>query len=340
MTQNVVYVSCAESREIHVFSLDANSGEVRLCQRLAMTDSPQPMKVRPDRRVLYVGTRTENTIQAFAIAPDSGELTLLGGVSAPGRPAYVACDQAMRVAFSASYGDNNLGVFPLDAQGVPQAACQVAADLPHAHAALMDAGNRWLLVPILGLDAIRVYRLQDDLRITPNDPAMVQVRSGSGPRHLVFSPDNRLVHCLNELDGSIDAFDFNAAAGTLTLKQSVSMLPPDFDGKAWAAELRATPDGRFLYATERRASIIAAFAVDVQNGRLTLLDHYPTETQPRGMGIDPSGRWLVAAGELSNRLTVYAIDPANGRLSVIYSHPTGLDPICVEIVTLPGAAAS
>ncbi len=334
MTKTFAYVSCAESREIHVFLLDSTSGEIHLRQRLSTTGSPLPLKVSPDQHVLYAGMRSENGLEAFGIDQNSGELIALGGIPAAGRPAYVTCDNRMNVAFSASYGDDLLEVFPLDGKGAPQAASQIEKDLPHAHAALTDASNRWLLAPILGADQIRVYRLEDSGRITPNDPAMTTVRSGSGPRHLVFSPDQRHVYCLNEVDSSIDAFDFDATAGTLTLKQSVSILPPDFAGKPWAAELRATPDGRFLYATERRASTIAAFAVDVQNGLLTLIDHIPTETQPRGMGIDASGQWLIAAGELSNRLTVYAIDTATGRLTARQNHPTGLDPICVEFVTL------
>lgn len=334
MSQTVVYVSCAESREIHVFSLDLESGAIELRQRVPTAGLTLPMKASPDHRVLYVGTRSESAILAFGIHPDSGELALLGRTEAAGDPTYVACDKRMRVAFCASYRDNNLAVFPLDAQGAPHVLSQVEIDLPRAHAAQMDATNRWLLVPMLGVDAIRVYRLGDDLRLTPNDPPMVTVRPGSGPRHFVFSPDNRHVHCLNELDGSIDLFDFDATAGTLTLRQSISMLPPGFSDKAWAAELRATPDGRFLFASERRSSTLAVFAVDGQSGELALFGHYPTETQPRGMAIDPSGRWLIAAGELSGHLTVYSIDPQTGCPTVCQRHATGLDPICVEIVTL------
>jgi len=335
MTHTVVYVSCAQSREIQVFSLADDSGEVCLHQRQGTAGAPNPLRVCREQRVLYAGTRSDDAIVAFAIDAVSGELTLLGSVALPGAATYVSCDRARRVGFSASYGGNLLAVVALDAKGTPLAVSQVETDLPRAHAAQIDASNRWLLVPLLGLDVIRAYRLGDDARITPNDPAMTAVRAGSGPRHLVFSPDNRQVHCLNELDGSIDAFDFDEAAGTLACTQSVSMLPPDFTGKPWAAELRATPDGRFLYATDRTASSIAAFAVDTGSGRLSLIDHYPTETQPRGMGIDPAGRWLIAAGQLSNRLTVYTIDPATGRLSAGHSHATGSDPICVEIVALP-----
>ena len=339
MTQTVVYVSCAESREIQVFSLTADSGELRLRQSLATDGAPQPLKLSPDRRVLYAGTGFPNALLALAIAAGNGELSILGSAEAPEKPTYVSCDQTMRMAFSASYGGNTLSVFPLDAQGAPLPVSQHETDLPHAHSALADAGGRWLLVPILAADAIRVYRLNDDASITPNAPAMVKTRSGSGPRHFVFSPDEARVYCLNELDCTIDCFDFDAASGTLTIRQSISILPPGFAGKPWAAELRATPDGRFLYASERTASVIAAFATDPKTGAMTPIDYYPTETQPRGMGIAPSGRWLVAAGQLSNQISVYALDPSTGRLAARQRYATGRDPICVEIADLPGAGA-
>lgn len=337
MTQTLVYVSCAESREIHVFSLDSAAGELRPRQCIGTRGAPSPLKLDRQGRVLYAGTREDSgsALAAYAIDASDGRLSLLGTVPAPGRPTYVACDNARRFGFSASYGDNNLAVFPLDAAGAPGPVSQVEENLMRAHAAVIDATNRWLIVPTLGVDAIRVYRLDAGGVLVANDPPAVIVRSGCGPRHFVFSPDNRHAHCLNELDGSIDAFDFDAATGTLERVQSISMLPHGFDGKPWAAELRGTPDGRFLYATERTSSVIAVFAVDLQSGRLSAFGHYPTETQPRGMAIDPSGRWLVAAGQLSAGVTLYERDGATGRLTTRHRQATGKDPICVEILTLP-----
>lgn len=338
MTQTLAYVSCAGSREILVFSLDTDSGGVSLGQRLPIAGAPSPLRISADQRVLYAGTRENTGVLALAISPGSGELELVASVAAADSPTFVSSDRAMRALFSASYSASTLSVFPLGAGGAPGPASQVERELPRAHAALVDASNGWLLVPMLGADAIRVYRLSDDeagpLTITPNDPPMVSVRPGAGPRHLVFSPDNERVYCLNELDGSIDLFAFDATSGQLTPKQSISILPPGFAGKPWAAELRATPDGRFLYASERTASVIAAFAAAPGSGELSLIAHYPTEKQPRGMGIDPSGRWLIAAGQLSAQLTVYALDAASGRLCAGRRHATGLDPICVEFVTL------
>lgn len=335
MTKTFIYVSCAASREIDVFSLDTHSGEAALRQCLPTTGSPTPLHISPDGGILLAGLRTEDALLTCAIDPASGELTPLGSVPSPGGPTYVSCDRMQRAAFVASWGDNLLASFPLDADGRPLPSGQVESGLPHAHAALTDATNRWLLVPVLGADAIRVYRLRENGHLEPHVPPLTMVRPGSGPRHLVFSPDNRHVHCLNELDGSIDLFDFDAGKGTLELTQSVSMMPHGFKGQPWAAELRATPDGAFLYATDRRSSTLAVFAVDSQNGQLALFGHYPTEAQPRGMAVDPSGRWLAVAGQLSHHLTIYEIDAETGCPRQRFRQATGEDPICVEIVALP-----
>lgn len=331
--QTFVYVSCSQSREIQVFSLDVTTGELAFVQSCPMPASVQPLRISPDKKVLFAGMRDPHAVASLAVDAQTGKLTLLGQQPVAGPATFVASDQNQRMLFCASWGGNNLSCCPLDAQGVPQPVSQTEHDLPRAHAALTDASNRWLLVPMLGVDAIRIYAVQADGRIVPNDPPMVRCRPGSGPRHLVFSNDNRRVYCLNELDGSVDRFDFDASTGTLTPRQSISMLPPANAVRPWAAELRATPDGRFLYATDRGLSVIAAFAIDPASGQMTLIDHFSTETRPRGMGIDASGCWLIAAGQLSGQLTVYAIDTASGRLNPAHHYPTGQDPICVEITT-------
>jgi 6-phosphogluconolactonase len=338
MTQTFIYVSCAASRKIDVFSLDVLTGDVALRQSLPTPGSPLPMRVSPDGRLLLVGLRDENALLTCSIDRGNGLLAVLGSISSPGVPVYVSCDKVARNAFVASYGDSLLAVVPLDPDGCPMPVTQVETGLPRAHAALADSTGRWLLAPTLGADAIRVYRLTDDGHITPNAPPQTKVRPGSGPRHLVFSPDNRHVYCLNELDGSIDLFAFADDTGMLELRQSVSMMPHGFDGAPWAAELRATPDGAFLYASDRRSSTVAVFSVEQPNGHLALFGHYPAETQPRGMAIDPSGRYLAVAGQLSGHLAIHAIDPETGRPEQQGRLATGEDPICVEIAALPWCA--
>lgn len=337
MGQTLIYVSCATARAIDVFVLDMQRGTVSLRQRLDVAGGPLPLRVSRDGRLLLAGLREENALLTCSIDPASGTLAVLGRASCAGVPTYVSCDAEARVAFIASYRDNLLAVFPLDG-GRPLPPSQVESGLPHAHAALTDASNRWLLVPTLGADAIRMYRLGSDASISPRVPPVIASRPGSGPRHLVFGPGQgaeRYVHCLNELDGSVDLFAFDADKGRLELRQSVSMMPPGFTEAPWAAELRATPDGAFLFATDRRSSTLAVFSVDRRDGRLSPFGHYPTEAQPRGMGIDATGRWLAVAGQLSSHLTVYALDPQTGLPTLASRLPTGDEPICVEFLTLP-----
>jgi 6-phosphogluconolactonase len=133
----------------------------------------------------------------------------------------------------------------------------------------------------------------------------------------------------------VDLLAFDAERGTLSHLQTLSTLPEGFDGKPWGADVHFSPDGRFLYTSERSSSTLATFAVDAQAGRLSPVGHTPTEQQPRGFNLDPSGRWLVAAGQLSHALTVYAVDPRSGRLTALKSTPVGKNPHWVEIVSLP-----
>ena len=330
MSSTCFYVSCAGSREILVLALDPQRGHLDLRQRLPLPGAVLPLKLSADGHVLLAGTRGEDALHALAVDPLSGALTPLGSAASPGGPTYIGLDPSRRLAFVASYGNNLLAAFPLSAKGAPSAAVTVLRDLPRAHAALVDASGRWLLVPTLAADAIRVYALDADADPCLSPPTIVAGRAGRGPRHLVLSTDNRRAYCLNELDGSIDAFAFDAAHGQLTLTQSVSMLPHGFHDHAWAAEIRGSPDGRFLYASDRRSSTVATLGIDPEDGKLVLLGHIETEAQPRGMALSSCGRWLAVAGQLSNHLALYALDPATGLPQAHAREPVGEEPICVE----------
>jgi 6-phosphogluconolactonase len=152
---------------------------------------------------------------------------------------------------------------------------------------------------------------------------------------MVFHPNGRTVYLLNELDAGVDVLAFDAAKGTLSQVQTLSTLPAGFNGKPWAADLHLTPDGRFLYTSERTTSTLAVFAVDPASGQLKLLGHVDTERQPRGFNIDPSGRYLIAAGQQSHAVSTYRIDRDSGALQLLKSTPLGKNPNWIEIVSLP-----
>jgi 6-phosphogluconolactonase len=208
---------------------------------------------------------------------------------------------------------------------------------PKAHAMQVDPSNRFALATSLGGDLVRQFLFDPGSgRLTDNDPPAWRGRPGAGPRHFVFHPALPIVYLLNELDGSVDVLSFDGSRGVLAWLQTVSALPAGIAvAEPWAADLHLRPDGRFLYASERRSSTLAGFAVDAGSGRLTPIGSIPTEAEPRGFAISPDGRLLVAVGQASHRLSRYAIDPANGTLAKLGDQAVGQGPNWVEIVELP-----
>lgn len=297
-----------------------------------------PMAVSADRKRLFVGLRNEPySAVTFAIDAVSGKLTRVGSGPLADSMCSITPDRTGRFLLAASYGGNKVTVSPVGADGVVGETLQTVATEPNAHCAIVDPTNRFVLNSSLGGDVVRMHRFDADTgRLSPNAPATVAVRAKSGPRHLVFSPDGGFVYLLNELSATIDVLPYDAASGTLRAStQTISALPADFAGTPWGADIHLTPDGRFLYASERTTSTLAAFRVDGASGALTAIASYPTETQPRAFAIDPSGRFLVSVGQLSDRLSIHAIDRGSGALSRLKDYPVGKNPNWVEIVALP-----
>ena len=337
-----VYVGNAESNEVFVFQLEQQTGDLRLIERVPIPNVVQPgistpMAVSPDRRFLYVGVRGQpQSVASFAVNPASGQLTYLASGQLADSMAYLVTDRTGRFLLGASYLGHKLTVNPIEPPGIVQSPRQVLPNHPHAHAILVDAQNRYVLAPTLGNDCVSQFTFDASTgRLTPNTPPSVRLQAKSGPRHLVFHPNGSMVYVLGERDGSISVLDYEASTGQLREKQRVTALPPGFQGTPAAADLHITPDGRFLYGSERTSSTLTGFTVDPTSGTLLMVGSVPTETQPRGFNIDPSGRYLLAVGQLSHALSSYQIDASTGHLTKLKDYPMGKNPNWIEVVNLP-----
>jgi 6-phosphogluconolactonase len=334
---SVAYVSNADSREISVLKLDRQNGTLQALQTVSVSGAVMPLAISPDKRFLYASLRSDPfSVVSFSINPASGKLTALGSATLPDSMANIATDRSGRWLFAASYGGHKMSVGPIDANGMAGPATQVLPTGKNAHAAVIDATNRHLFVTNLGSDQVMQWNFDAATgQLTANTLPVLHTRVGAGARHLVFHPDGRHAYLLDELDGGVDLLGYDAAQGQLSLLKTWSTLPAGFVGKPWAADLHLTPNGRFLYTSERTSSTLAMWAVDAHSGELRLIGHQPTEKQARAFQIDPSGRWLLAVGQVSNGLSLYRIDPSTGRLTQQgNSLPLGKNPNWVEIIDL------
>jgi 6-phosphogluconolactonase len=339
--RTLVYVSCATDQHITILELDQTTGSLR---ELARTDVPGtdasaagslPLALSPDRTRLYAGLRAEPwPVASFAIHPTTGELTLLSLATLADSMCYLSTDATGRTLFSASYSGAKLATNPITEAGLAGDPAQILATPPKAHSALPSPDNRFLYAASLGGDAILCQAFDAATgRLAPAIHIAARTAPGAGPRHLAFAQGGRILYVLNELDGTLITFARDPATGALIARQTLSLLPEAVPLPVAAADLHITPNGRFLYASERLTDTLNGFAINPADGTLTPICRVPSETTPRGFAIAPSGRWLLCAGLTSGALASYAIRP-DGTLACLASLPVGRGANWVEIIEL------
>jgi 6-phosphogluconolactonase len=203
-------------------------------------------------------------------------------------------------------------------------------DKPYAHCILPDPTNQFAIACDLGIDKLMIYRM-DLANGQLLQHAEVQVKPGSGPRHLTFHPNGRYAYLVCELNSTVIGFTWDPERGTLEEFQSVRTLPTGYDGRNLPADNHITPDGQYLYASNRGHDSFACYVISPESGQLTLKHHISTGgEEPRGFAIDPTGRFLLSANQNSNNIVPFLIDPGMGHLSKFGDEVQVSMPVCVK----------
>jgi 6-phosphogluconolactonase len=281
-------------------------------------------------------------VSSFTFRPNDGKMTLLNKQTSAGAdPCYISVDAARKNVFVANYSSGSLSVLPINKDGSLQPPSQVIQNEgkgpdtsrqegPHVHIAYLSPGEKYLLSNDLGTDKLNIYRYHasNPKPLTPS--SVVNTDPGSGPRHLTFSPDKKYLYLLHEMGSDIKVFDFNG--GTPKLLQTVKMLPEGFKGTNGAAAIHITPNGKFLYATDRLdASNILVYSISPDNGQLTFVQRQSTfGKNPRDFTIDPTGRFLIAANQDSDNIVVFKIDQGSGKLLATNNRLRIGNPVCLK----------
>jgi len=254
-------------------------------------------------------------------------------------PCHVALDPEERWLAVANYSGAAVTLFPLEPGGKPGDAMvrlrhsgsgpHARQTTPHPHASVFDPlDKRYLYIPDLGLDRVMIYELgEDSVDWTSKGAALLA--PGDGPRHMAFHPDGRSFYVVNELAGSISRFT-RADDDHWERQETVSTLPGSFKGENLCAEIAVSPDGKFVYASNRGHDSIAVFRLDDTSGALVPAGHISTRGKhPRHFTILPDGKWMIVANQHTNNLVVYQIDTGSGLPIYCGVEMPVLQPACI-----------
>jgi 6-phosphogluconolactonase len=334
-------------RGIHIFRGDRASGALTPAGVVEMGTSPSCLAINASRTRLYSANETDRagddkqgSISAFAINRTDGKLALLNTVRSGGAgPTYVSVHPGGRHLLVANYFSGSVAVLPILAGGELGNVSDLKADAgeigptraphappgsfafsghdrTHAHMIQADPSGRFVLHVDLGLDKIFVWRFDDQHgALIANDPASVSLPPGDGPRHFHFHPNGRWLYSIQEEGSTVVLFDYDAAAGRLSARQTISTLPPGFAGSNFTSEILVSADGRYVYAGNRLHDSIAIFSVG-SDGRLTFAgEEWTRGNYPRSFAFDPTGQFLYCCNQRADAVTVFGVNRATGALS-------------------------
>ena len=337
-----------KSKGIYVYRFYAEGGRLAYLNEIDDVANPSYLCVSDNNKYVYavneIGKKGE--VSSFSFDAKQGKLAFLNKQQSAGAdPCYVSVDKDQKNIFVANYSSGTLAVLPVNKDGSLNPASQVVQDEghgvnkdrqegPHVHIAQLSPDEKYLLYSDLGTDKLNVmrYHASRPQPLTPANPAFVSVKDGYGPRHIVFSNDKKHVYLITEMGSAVNVYDYDG--GKLKEKQSITLLRDGFKGETAGAAIHISPDGNFLYASNRLdTNEISVYAIDQETGMLTLVQRVPTfGKNPRDFAIDPSGSYLLVANQGSDSIFVYKVDKATGKIFRTTSSIEIGNPVCLKFV--------
>jgi 6-phosphogluconolactonase len=334
-----------KSTGIYVYDFNQKNGAVKIVDSV-QTPNPSYLAVAPNQKFVYAVSETQRgnfsgKVRAFSFDQKTGELTYINEEPSVGdNPCYIVVDKTGRWVIVANYTSGTLAVLPIKNDGsLGEAVSSVQhyghgtnpqrQEGPHVHSTVLSPDNKYLFVQDLGLDKIIEYSFNDkNGTIAAADS--VKLKDGSGPRHFVFHPNNRWAYLVQEMGGTVTAFDYQN--GRLKNVQTISALPANFNKYFTSADVHISNDGKFLYASTRdSANIITVYKIDPKTGRLSVVGYQSTLGKtPRNFNFDPGGNFLLVANQNSDNVVIFKVNRQTGRLTDTGNRIDVGNPVCIK----------
>ncbi|WP_010631843.1 lactonase family protein [Sporolactobacillus vineae] len=331
------------SKGIYSFVLDTEKGQMLDPALAAEAGSPTYLSVSKDSRQLFsvIKAGQSGGIAAYQIDTE-GRLEKSGEqISEGASPCYVSIDPEGQYLLSANYhratvdlyaagGPDGIGALLDTDVHSGSGADPERQEGPHVHFADLTPDRKFIVAVDLGTDQLTTYRIEGGKLVRA---AVMDFAPGTGPRHIVFHPSAPFAYVISELSSEVIALHYNADSGRFDLIQKISALPVQFTGHSQGGAIKISPEGRFVYASNRGADTLAVFRTEEHSGKLSLVAQVPTGgAWPRDFEIDPTGRFIVAANQNSGNLVLFARNSETGRLDLAGSEISVPDPVCVKFL--------
>ena len=338
------------SSAIHLTEFDTDAGSFGALKTVAKTQRPTFLWIH-DHTLFNIcevkrgEVQQGAAIESWRIDSSTGELTKISRQDAMGDgPCFVAVSKSGKYAAIANYGGGSTSLFPVSEDGSLSAASghvqhtgssinSRRQEAPHAHISRFDPDDQRVVVADLGTDKVYLYDIDSVGRLSSSNPAHIDMSPGSGPRHLVFSPDKKHLLVLGELSGTITSVRYSPPSTDII--QTVSTMDADTpkDAPRGSAEILFHPNGKWVYCSNRGPNQIAVFDYDAPTGKLTRTSAVSCGGKhPRNFRFAPDGRFLLVANQQSNEIVVFRVDPLTGSLQQTSAKLAVDKPMCLKFL--------
>lgn len=336
-----------KSEGIYVYKFNVKTGEFSKESVAKNVQNPSYLVISPDEKYVYSAGEIDKNgaVYAFAFDKKTGNLDKLSTQSSNGNyPCFVEIDKTGKWVFAGNYGAGSLTVLPVEANGglgKPTQTIQHEGksinpsrqEGPHVHSVNIAPNNIDVFVPDLGLDKIMTYSLDAKTgKLSVGNPPFTKVQDGSGPRHFTIHPNGKFAYVIQEISGSVTVFDYKK--GALSAIQTISTKPDGFMGGFNSADIHLSPDGKFLYGSNREHDSIVIYSIDAKTGKLTYVAHQSVMgKKPRNFMIDPTGNFVLVANQESDNITIFKRDAAKGTLTPTGKEISVPNPVCLKMIS-------
>ncbi len=340
------------SKGIYVYNFNATTGKAKCVSNTDSVVNPSYLTVSHNGNYVYAVNETNGDhpgkVSAFSFNKKDGRLHFLNSQFTGGDdPCYVATDANDKWLAVANYTGGSVSIFSINKNGTLQPYSQLIQhtgssinknrqEKAHVHETVFSPDNNYLFTPDLGMDEVTIYKFNPSTKkpLTPSDPSYSAVTAGSGPRHIAFHPDKKFAYLINELSGTIVVYNYKN--GKLKQLQEVPTHPVEFKGNIGSAEIIISPDGKFLYDSNRGdENTITIFSIDTITGKLKLQGYQSTNGKaPRNFIIELTGNYLLVANQETDNIVIFKRNKKTGLLKVTGEEIRVPKPVCLQMIEI------